>query len=63
MYCRWNRKNGIWKIEIPMLPAGWYHYKFFVDDRMWMEDIDNPYREPYGFNDFNSILIDEPAAN
>ena len=49
-------KKGLWKIEIPMLPKGKYHYKFFVDDKMWMEDIDNPYREPDGFTGFYSIL-------
>ena len=49
--------NGFWKIEIPMLPKGTYQYKFFVDDRMWMEDIDNPRREPDGQNGFNSILM------
>jgi serine protease AprX len=52
-------KNGLWKIEIPMLPAGRYHYKFFVDDKMWMEDFENPYREPDGFCGFNSILTIE----
>jgi serine protease AprX len=52
-------KNGLWKIEIPMLPKGTYHYKFFVDDKVWMEDIDNPYREPDGLNGFNSILMVE----
>jgi serine protease AprX len=50
-------KNGLWKIEIPLLPAGKYHYKFFVDDKMWLEDVDNPYREPDGFHGFNSILV------
>ncbi|MBU9936680.1 MAG: hypothetical protein KTQ13_08520 [Ferruginibacter sp.] len=49
--------NGLWKIEIPMLPKGTYQYKFFVDDRTWLEDIDNPYREPDGLNGFNSILL------
>src|SRR6478672_8575296 len=49
-------KNGVWKIEIPMLPTGKYHYKFFLDDKMWMEDIDNPYREPDGISGFNSVL-------
>lgn len=49
-------KDGLWKIEIPMLPKGKYSYKFFVDDKMWMEDIDNPYREPDGLTGFNSIL-------
>jgi 1,4-alpha-glucan branching enzyme len=52
-----HRKDGTWKIEIPLLPAGKYQYKFFIDDRMWMEDIDNPYREPDGVRGFNSILL------
>ena len=52
-------RNGIWKIEIPMLPAGRYRYKFFIDDKMWMEDVDNPFREPDGFFGFNSILLIE----
>jgi serine protease AprX len=52
-------RNGLWKIEIPMLPSGRYKYKFFVDDKMWVEDVDNPYREPDGFTGFNSLLIIE----
>ena len=52
-------ENGLWKIEIPMLPAGRYHYKFYIDDKMWVEDIDNPFREPDGHNGWNSILIVE----
>jgi 1,4-alpha-glucan branching enzyme len=48
--------DGVWKIEIPMLPEGKYQYKFIVDDKMWTEDIDNPYREPDGLIGFNSIL-------
>jgi serine protease AprX len=51
--------NGLWKIEIPMLPKGTYQYKFFADDKTWLEDIDNPLREPDGVNGFNSILIVE----
>ncbi|MDP4264885.1 MAG: S8 family serine peptidase, partial [Bacteroidota bacterium] len=50
-------KNGLWKIEIPMLPAGRYQYKFFADDKVWLEDVNNPYREPDGFSGFNSILV------
>jgi 1,4-alpha-glucan branching enzyme len=49
-------KNGLWKIEIPMLPKGKYYYKFFIDDRMWVEDVDNPYREPDGVHGWNSVL-------
>src|SRR4028118_1954297 len=47
-------EEGGWKIEIPMLPQGKYQYKFFVDDKMWMEDISNPEREPDGLTGFNS---------
>ena len=55
-------KDGMWKIEIPILPAGRYHYKFFLDDKMWMEDVDNPYREPDGVSGFNSVLLIENKA-
>jgi len=49
-------RNGMWKIKIPMLPKGKYYYKFFIDDRMWVEDVENPYREPDGVIGWNSIL-------
>lgn len=56
-------RNGFWKIEIPLLPEGRYYYKFFMDSLHWMEDIDNPYREPDGYSGFNSILIIGPVLN
>ena len=49
-------QDGMWKIEIPMLPKGKYHYKFFVDDKMWVEDVENPNREPDGLMGFYSVL-------
>lgn len=52
-------ENGLWRVEIPVLPPGRYYYKFCVDDKFWIEDVDNPYREPDGFSGFNSILIIE----
>jgi 1,4-alpha-glucan branching enzyme len=54
-----KRRDGNWIIEIPMLPTGKYHYKFFMDDKTWAEDIDNPYREPDGATGFNSVLLVE----
>lgn len=48
--------DGVWSIEIPMLPHGKYHYKFIIDDRMLMEDIENQYREPDGVTGWNSVL-------
>ncbi|HEX5655030.1 MAG TPA: S8 family serine peptidase [Chitinophagaceae bacterium] len=52
-------RNGLWTIDIPLLPAGKWQYKFFVDDRNWVEDVNNPYREPDGFSGFNSLVIIE----
>lgn len=51
-----TNKKGEWKIEIPLLPKGHYYYKFFIDDQMWVEDIDNPWREPDGKYGWNSVL-------
>lgn len=50
-------QDGKWSIEIPMLPHGKYHYKFFIDDRMWAEDIENQLREPDGVTGWNSVLM------
>jgi serine protease AprX len=50
-------KYGVWKIEIPLLKEGKYTYKFFIDGKTWMEDVENPYREPDGFSGFNSLLF------
>ncbi len=52
-------KNGLWRIEIPLLPPGRYQYKFLIDERIWMEDTDNPFREPDGLSGFNSVLLIE----
>jgi 1,4-alpha-glucan branching enzyme len=49
-------KDGLWKIEIPMLPKGRYQYKFFIDEKMWVEDVENQLREHDSFNGWNSIL-------
>ena len=49
--------NGDWKIEIPLPPKGTYTYKFLIDDKMWVEDVENPMREPDGFNGWNSLLL------
>jgi len=48
--------DGLWRTEIPMLPPGVYQYKFFADEKLWLEDIENPYRAADGFFGFNSIL-------
>lgn len=52
--------EGIWKIVIPLLPEGHYRYKFLADGKCWFEDIHNPYREPDGYDGFNSLFFIEP---
>ncbi|MEO6719278.1 MAG: S8 family serine peptidase [Ferruginibacter sp.] len=49
-------RDGLWKIEIPILEKGRYHYKFFIDDKRWVEDVENSLREHDGFNGWNSVL-------
>ena len=49
-------REGLWKVEIPLLPKGKYQYKFFIDEHMEMEDIENPNREPDGITGFYSLL-------
>jgi serine protease AprX len=52
--------RGIWKAELPMLPPGRYHYKFVVDNKAWIPDPENVFREPDGFNGLNSwFTLDE----
>lgn len=50
-------EEGFWAIEIPLLPEGRYTYKFLVDDKLWVEDLDNPNREPDGQAGFKSVLL------
>lgn len=55
-------KDGLWKVSIPMLPTGKYYYKFIIDDRMSVEDVDNPNREPDGVAGWNSVLMVEEVG-
>ena len=56
-------RDGIWKIEIPLLPEGKYRYKYFVDETIWLEDVNNLYKEPDGFGGFNSLLFVDDSLN
>lgn len=54
-----RRQDDIWSVEIPMPPGGRYQYRFIIDGRMSMEDIENPYREPDGVAGWYSVLFVE----
>jgi hypothetical protein len=49
-------ETGSWMIDIPLLPEGRYTYKFLVDERQWVEDAANPFREPDTFGGFNNFF-------
>ena len=49
--------GGVWKAEIPMLPAGKYAYKFVVNGSSWVSDPANALTEPDGLDGINNILI------
>lgn len=47
-------EDGIWSIRLPMPPTGTYRYKFIINRDQWISDYRNLYKEPDGFNGFNS---------
>jgi serine protease AprX len=48
--------NGIWRVDIPLVSEGRYHYKFLVDEHLWKEDPLNPRKENDHYNGMNSVL-------
>ncbi len=52
-----NGTPGEWKASLPFSSKGVYRYKFLIDNNTWTSDPRNYFREPDGFNDFNSKLI------
>lgn len=49
-------EDGLWRAEIPCLPAGKYRYKFVANGELWTEDASNGMKEEDGFGGFHSIL-------
>lgn len=50
-------RGGQWILELPLPKSGRHRYKFVVDATQWIADPRNPFREPDGFDNFNSQLI------
>ena len=49
-------KNNVWYVHIPLLNAGRYEYKFFVDNHQWVEDITNPWRVIDNYGGWNNVF-------
>ncbi|MCB0520516.1 MAG: S8 family serine peptidase [Lewinellaceae bacterium] len=52
-----NGVEGQWKASFPFTRNGVYRYKFLINNREWMSDPRNFFRENDGFGGFNSKLI------
>ena len=51
-----NEDPGLWRLSIPMMANGVFRYKFFVNGKVWKQDPLNLYKEPDGYNGFNSLF-------
>jgi serine protease AprX len=51
-----KQQNGIWRVEIEMLPPGSYQYKFVVNHQQWVDDPNNGLKLADGLGGFNSAL-------
>lgn len=49
--------DGLWRVELPLLAAGRYRYKFVIDGVRWQDDPGNGMKEPDEYGGFNSILF------
>jgi pimeloyl-ACP methyl ester carboxylesterase len=48
--------DGVWSVQIDLLPPGRYRYKLVVNGERWIEDPANAMKEPDEYGGFNSIL-------
>ena len=48
--------DGVWSVQIDLLPPGRYRYKLVVNGERWIEDSANAMKEPDEYGGFNSIL-------
>ncbi len=46
-----------WRLTLPALPPGRYHYKFLIDDETWVDDPENVEKEADGYGGFNAVLV------
>jgi len=53
----WQPRPGVWQTTLePPPPPGVHAYKFLIDGRRWVHDVDNPASEPDGAGGFYSLL-------
>jgi serine protease AprX len=52
-----NGTAGLWHVSLPLPKGGVYRYKFLIDNKEWISDPRNLFRENDGFDGFNSQLF------
>jgi serine protease AprX len=52
----WEARPGVWQIMLPVLPPGTHAYKFLIDRRRWVHDVDNPVSQEDGAGGFYSLI-------
>lgn len=48
--------DGLWRIDIEAPTTGRYRYKFLLDNKSWVEDPANLFKQPNIYGGFDSIL-------
>lgn len=48
---------GVWLVELPKPPPGFYSYRFLIDETTWIDDPDNEERRVNPYGEYDSILI------
>ena len=52
-----EKEEGMWTISLPFPTTGKYQYKYLVNDKEWLSDPINYFRNADGFGGFNSYFI------
>lgn len=47
---------GVWMGEMPKPAAGFYAYRFLVDDTTWLDDPENGHRRTNPYGEYDSVL-------
>ena len=48
---------GLWRASFPRPLPGMHHYKWLLDETVWMADPSNPQRAHDGYGGWNSVLV------
>lgn len=50
-------EDGVWHAQMPKPANGFYAYRFFIDDKTWLDDPENPQRRTNPYGEYDSVLV------